>query len=60
MVNAAKALAEVIPVLKGKFDGQSMRVPTADGSIVDLTFESEKPMTKDAIHAAMKAEGLVK
>jgi glyceraldehyde 3-phosphate dehydrogenase len=51
---AAKALSEVIPALKGKFDGQSMRVPTVDVSIVDLTFETEKPMTKDAIHAAMK------
>jgi glyceraldehyde 3-phosphate dehydrogenase len=51
---AAKALSEVIPQLKGKFDGQSMRVPTMDVSIVDLTFESEKPLTKDAIHAAMK------
>jgi glyceraldehyde 3-phosphate dehydrogenase len=52
---AAKALSEVIPALKGKFDGQSMRVPTMDASIIDLTFESEKPMTRDAIHAAMKA-----
>src|SRR5450432_1595507 len=52
---AAKALAEVIPALKGKFDGQSIRVPTMDVSIVDLTFETEKPMTKDSIHAAMKA-----
>ena len=52
---AAKALAEVIPSLKGKLDGQSMRVPTMDVSVVDLTFRSEKPMTKDAIHAAMKA-----
>ena len=52
---AAKALAEVIPSLKGKFDGQSMRVPTMDVSIVDLTFESTRAMTKDAIHAAMKA-----
>jgi glyceraldehyde 3-phosphate dehydrogenase len=52
---AAKALAEVIPELKGKFDGQSMRVPTMDVSIIDLTFESERPMTKDTIHAAMKA-----
>jgi glyceraldehyde 3-phosphate dehydrogenase len=51
---AAKALSEVIPQLKGKFDGQSMRVPTMDVSIIDLTFESEKPLTKDAIHAAMK------
>ena len=52
---AAKALSEVIPELKGKFDGQSMRVPTMDVSIVDLTFETEKVVTKDAIHAAMKA-----
>ena len=52
---AAKALAEVIPALKGKFDGQSMRVPTMDVSIVDLTFESSRPLSKDAIHAAMKA-----
>ena len=52
---AAKALSEVIPQLKGKFDGQAMRVPTADVSVVDLTFESEKPLTKDAIYAAMKA-----
>ncbi|MCL2778419.1 MAG: type I glyceraldehyde-3-phosphate dehydrogenase [Polyangiaceae bacterium] len=51
---AAKALAEVIPALKGKFDGQAIRVPTMDCSVVDLTFETEKPITKDAIHAAMK------
>jgi glyceraldehyde 3-phosphate dehydrogenase len=52
---AAKALSEVIPALKGKFDGQSIRVPTVDVSIIDLTFESERPMTKESIHAAMKA-----
>jgi glyceraldehyde 3-phosphate dehydrogenase len=52
---AAKALAEVIPALKGKFDGQAIRVPTMDVSVIDLTFETEKPMTKEAIHAAMKA-----
>jgi glyceraldehyde 3-phosphate dehydrogenase len=52
---AAKALAEVIPALKGKFDGQAMRVPTMDVSVVDLTFETERPMTKEALHAAMKA-----
>jgi glyceraldehyde 3-phosphate dehydrogenase len=51
---AAKALAEVIPALKGKFDGQSMRVPTMDASLVDLAFITEKPVTKEAIHAAMK------
>jgi glyceraldehyde 3-phosphate dehydrogenase len=52
---AAKALAEVIPALKGKFDGQAIRVPTVDVSLVDLTIETEKPVTKEAIHAAMKA-----
>jgi glyceraldehyde 3-phosphate dehydrogenase len=52
---AAKALSEVIPALKGKFDGQSIRVPTMDVSIVDLTLETEKSVTKDSIHAAMKA-----
>jgi glyceraldehyde 3-phosphate dehydrogenase len=52
---AAKALAEVIPQLKGKFDGQSIRVPTVDVSLVDLTLETDRPMTRDTIHAAMKA-----
>jgi glyceraldehyde 3-phosphate dehydrogenase len=52
---AAKALAEVIPQLKGKFDGQAVRVPTQDVSLVDLTLETEKPVTRDSIHAAMKA-----
>jgi glyceraldehyde 3-phosphate dehydrogenase len=52
---AAKALAEVIPELKGKLDGQSIRVPTMDVSIVDLTVLTEKPVTKETIHAAMKA-----
>ena len=52
---AAKALSEVIPALKGKFDGQAIRVPTMDVSLVDLTLETEKPVTREAIHAAMKA-----
>jgi glyceraldehyde 3-phosphate dehydrogenase len=52
---AAKALSEVIPSLKGKFDGLSLRVPTADVSIVDLTLETEKAATKDGVHAAMRA-----
>jgi glyceraldehyde 3-phosphate dehydrogenase len=51
---AAKALSEVIPELKGKFDGLAIRVPTVDVSLVDLTLETEKPITKDSIHAAMK------
>jgi glyceraldehyde 3-phosphate dehydrogenase len=52
---AAKALSEVIPELKGKFDGLAIRVPTVDVSLVDLTLETEKPVTKESIHAAMKA-----
>jgi glyceraldehyde 3-phosphate dehydrogenase len=40
--------------LKGKFDGLAIRVPTVDVSLVDLTLETERPITKDAIHAAMK------
>ncbi len=52
---AAKALAEVIPALKGKLDGQSIRVPTMDVSVIDLTLVTEKTVTKDAVHAAMKA-----
>ncbi|WP_437545282.1 MULTISPECIES: type I glyceraldehyde-3-phosphate dehydrogenase [unclassified Sorangium] len=51
---AAKALSEVIPALKGKFDGLAIRVPTVDVSLVDLTLETEKPITKESIHAAMK------
>jgi glyceraldehyde 3-phosphate dehydrogenase len=59
---AAKALSDVIPELKGKFDGQAIRVPTMDVSVVDLTLETERPATKEAIHAAMKAasEGALK
>ncbi|MCC6648030.1 MAG: type I glyceraldehyde-3-phosphate dehydrogenase [Polyangiaceae bacterium] len=52
---AAKALSEVLPALKGKLDGQAVRVPTVDVSLVDLTLRTDKPVTKDAIHAAMKA-----
>lgn len=59
---AARALSEVIPELKGKFDGQAIRVPTSDVSIVDLSVRTEKPVTRDAINAAMKkaAEGPLK
>ena len=51
---AAKALSEVIPELKGKFDGLAVRVPTIDVSLVDLTLTTEKPVTVEAINAAMK------
>lgn len=52
---AARAVSLVLPALKGKLDGTSMRVPVPDGSVVDLTVEFEKPVTKEAINAAVKA-----
>lgn len=56
---AAKAVGLVIPELKGKLDGFAMRVPTPDGSVVDLTCELNVTVTKEEINAAMKeaAEG---
>jgi glyceraldehyde 3-phosphate dehydrogenase len=52
---AAKALKLVIPEVEGKLDGFAIRVPTPNVSVVDLTFVAEKPITKDAINAALKA-----
>src|ERR1700729_1580387 len=52
---AAKALRLVIPEMDGKLDGFSMRVPTPNVSVIDLTFVSEKPITVDSINAALKA-----
>ena len=52
---AAKALALVVPALKGKLDGMAVRVPTPDISLVDLTCELEKPATAEEINAALKA-----
>ena len=52
---AAKAVAKVIPELKGKFDGISLRVPTATVSIVDFVAELEKPTTTDELRATLKA-----
>ena len=59
---AAKAVGLVIPELKGKLDGFAMRVPTPDGSVVDLTAELERTVTKEEINAAIKeaAEGAMK
>ncbi len=51
---AAKAIGLVIPELKGKLNGFSMRVPTPDVSIVDLVAEVEKPTTKEEVNAAFK------
>ena len=52
---AAKAIGLVLPDMKGKLDGMSMRVPTPDGSVVDLVAELETPATKEEINAAMEA-----
>ena len=59
---AAKAIGLVIPELKGKMHGLAIRVPTPDGSIVDLTFETEKKTDAASINSAMKkaAEGPMK
>ena len=51
---AAKAIAEVLPELKGKLDGCAIRVPTSDVSLVDLAVILEKEATVDEINAAMK------
>jgi glyceraldehyde 3-phosphate dehydrogenase len=52
---AAKALGLVIPELKGKLDGSSIRVPTPNVSVVDLTFVPGKTVTVEQINAAMQA-----
>ncbi len=52
---AAKAIGLVLPEMKGKLDGMSMRVPTPDGSVVDLVAELDRDVTVDEINAAMKA-----
>jgi glyceraldehyde 3-phosphate dehydrogenase len=52
---AAKAIGLVMPVLKGKLDGYSMRVPTPDVSAVDLVVVLEKEATAEQINAALKA-----
>jgi len=59
---AAAAVGKVIPALNGKLNGFAMRVPTPDGSVVDLTVELEKDVTKEEVNAAMKkaAEGSLK
>ena len=52
---AAKAIALVLPELKGKLDGYAMRVPVPTGSATDLTVELAKEATAAEINAAMKA-----
>ncbi|HEX5234402.1 MAG TPA: type I glyceraldehyde-3-phosphate dehydrogenase [Silvibacterium sp.] len=59
---AAKALKLVIPEMAGKLDGFAIRVPTPNVSVVDLTFIAEKPVTAEAVNAALKkaADGELK
>ena len=59
---AAKAIGLVIPALEGKLDGFAIRVPTPDGSMVDLTCELAQEVKTDEINAAMRnaAEGGMK
>lgn len=52
---AAKAVALCIPEVKGKLTGMAFRVPTADVSVVDLTFRTEKATSLKEINAAMKS-----
>ena len=51
---AAKAVALVLPQLKGKLDGFAMRVPTPDVSLVDVVFELAKDVTVEEVNAALK------
>jgi glyceraldehyde 3-phosphate dehydrogenase len=59
---AAKAIALVMPELKGKLDGYAMRVPTPNVSVVDLVALLSKPATAEAVNAALKeaSEGSLK
>ena len=59
---AAKAVSLVLPELKGKLDGMSLRVPTPNVSVVDVVFEVSKKTSKDEVNAALKsaAEGKLK
>jgi glyceraldehyde 3-phosphate dehydrogenase len=52
---AAKAVALVLPELKGKLNGMAMRVPTSNVSVVDLVAELEKDVTAEEVNAELKA-----
>ncbi|MEP2715873.1 type I glyceraldehyde-3-phosphate dehydrogenase [Pseudophaeobacter sp.] len=59
---AARAIAEVLPQLKGRLEGSAIRVPTPNVSVVDLSFVPERPTTVEAVNAAISeaAEGRLK
>jgi glyceraldehyde 3-phosphate dehydrogenase len=59
---AARAVAEVLPELKGKLDGSAIRVPTPNVSLVDLTFTPSRDTTLEEVNAVLKAasEGALK
>jgi glyceraldehyde 3-phosphate dehydrogenase len=52
---AARAVGEVLPELKGKLDGSSIRVPVPDGSIIDLTFTPSRDTTREEVNGFLKA-----
>ncbi|HEV2104141.1 MAG TPA: type I glyceraldehyde-3-phosphate dehydrogenase [Candidatus Eisenbacteria bacterium] len=56
---AAKAIGDVVPEMKGRMDGISVRVPVMDGSLVDLVCQLKQPVTREGVNAAMRqaAEG---
>ena len=51
---AARAIGQVLPELKGKLDGLAMRVPVADGSVIDLTVELDTDVTIDQVNLVMR------
>jgi glyceraldehyde 3-phosphate dehydrogenase len=59
---AARAVGKILPELKGKLDGFSLRVPVPDGSVIDLVARTKKPVTKEAVNEALQkaAEGPLK
>jgi glyceraldehyde 3-phosphate dehydrogenase len=57
---AARAVGEVLPVLKGKLDGTAIRVPTPNVSVVDLKFIAKRDTSVEEINAAIKAAARVK
>ena len=52
---AAEAVGEVMPHIKGKLTGMAIRVPTSNVSVVDVVFNTQKPVSKEAANAALQA-----